>query len=128
VNRDSFGIAASSGLESIMGNGTRERVLKLSSLSVIVTPPALDTKKWKEVHYRRRVPGRFQKRRGGVVSLGPSGLLMQVRWRASSCASVAASRLMQGTTLHVHSIPSGHDSGCWVGRERHLSHTGGGRY
>ena len=29
------------GLKSIMGHGTRERVLKLSSLPVIVTPPAL---------------------------------------------------------------------------------------
>ena len=29
------------GLQSIMGHGTRERVLKLSPLPVIVTPPAL---------------------------------------------------------------------------------------
>jgi len=59
------------GLESIMGHGTRERVLKLSSLPVIVTPPALDTKKWKTAHFRWRVPGRFQKGRGGFVSPGP---------------------------------------------------------
>jgi len=30
------------GLKSIMGQGTRERVLKMSSLPVIVTPPALN--------------------------------------------------------------------------------------
>jgi hypothetical protein len=59
------------GLESIMGHGTRERVLKLSSLPVIVTPPALDTKKSKLPHVQRRVPSRFQKGRGGVISPGP---------------------------------------------------------
>jgi nucleotide-binding universal stress UspA family protein len=59
------------GLESIMGHGTRERVLKLSSLPVIVTPPTLDTEKWKMPHFRRQVPGRFHRGRGGVVSPGP---------------------------------------------------------
>ena len=59
------------GFDSIMGHGTRERVLKLSSLPVIVTPPALDTNKLKTAHFRRRVPGRFHKGRGGFVPPGP---------------------------------------------------------
>ncbi len=61
------------GLESIMGHGTRERVLKLSSLPVIVTPPALGAEKWKMPHFRRQGPGRSQKGRRGAGSPGSVG-------------------------------------------------------
>jgi nucleotide-binding universal stress UspA family protein len=58
------------GLESVMGRRTRERVLKLSPLPVIITPPALDTRRRRMAYFRGRAAALFEARQGGVIHPG----------------------------------------------------------